>query len=159
MTVSVRMVLISGFQGPATTERNVDTTRLTFRSHAVPKRSRSRIHIAQLTKWRSAGRGCVWAGGMRHGRSRSERVPSTYRIVAPAKSSSSLFLLLLFNVRNDGYGLIESRAVKRCRRSPLPAQGRSVGRWVGGQAALGQRRWSIAMGWAAGRTIEEEQWH
>lgn len=151
------MALISGgLQSAATTAKNVYTARLTFRSHAVPKRSRSRIHIAQLTRWRSAGRGCGRACGMRHGRSRSERVPTTYRIFAPTKSSSSLFLLLMFNVRNDGYGLISSCAAKRCRRPPLPAQGRWVGWWQAGSTGAAQ---VVYCGGVAGSTIEEERSH
>jgi hypothetical protein len=49
--------------------KDMYTGKLTFRSDSIPKRSRSSIHVAQLTKLRSAGRSRVWAGGMRHGRS------------------------------------------------------------------------------------------
>jgi len=47
-------------------------------------------------------------------------------------------LLLLFNVRNDGCGLIESSSTEAMSASPLPAQeGRVVGWVAGGRGQAG----------------------
>lgn len=107
------------------------TGKLTFRSHSIPKRSRSSIHVAQLTKLRSAGRSRVWAGGMRHGR-------SPFFILSFSRATQIYRLLLLFaNVRNDSYyGLIEVEVEfngsdvgvsTACQRRKV---GWSVGGWV-----------------------------
>lgn len=107
------------------------TGKLTFRSYSISKRSGSSIHVAQLTKLRSAGRSRVWAGGMRHGR-------SPFFILSVPRSTQVYRLLLLFaNVRNDSYnGLIEVEVEVEFNGSDVgvstASARRSVGRSVGG---------------------------
>ena len=106
------------------------TGKLTFRSYSISKRSGSSIHVAQLTKLRSAGRSRVWAGGMRHGR-------SPFFILSVPRSTQVYRLLLLFaNVRNNSYnGLIEVEVEVEFNGSDVgvstASARRSVGRRVG----------------------------